>query len=260
MSEKDQTLKMDMAGEFPHLPHAPIVEAVIEIRARAQGVWSQEAISAWLKPKLPDYPTAHAQKEYRAEVAFGPEGATQRGVDLSLKGIRFQSTDKRQVAQFNRDGFVFSRLAPYENWNRLCGEALRLWALQSQLAKPAGVQRLGLRFVNRIVASNEAVALRDYLSVPPQPPTGLNLPFAGFLHHDAFAVPGHPYAINLIRTIQPPVPNGTGVALILDIDVCSTQPFDAEGGMLEQRLNDMRWLKNKVFFGSVTERALEGFR
>ena len=29
---------------------------------------------------------------------------------------------------------------------------------------------------------------------------------------------------------------------------------------LDRRLREMRWLKNKVFFGSIASRALEGFR
>lgn len=55
---------MVMAGEFtiawqeqfPHLPHAPIVEAVIDIRAQAEGAWKETDVSPWLKEKLPDYP------------------------------------------------------------------------------------------------------------------------------------------------------------------------------------------------------------
>jgi len=50
------------------------------------------------------------------------------------------------------------------------------------------------------------------------------------------------------------------LALILDIDVFTTQPLELEQSMLVRRLLEMRWLKNKVFFGSVTEKALELFR
>ena len=75
------------------------------------------------------------------------------------------------------------------------------------------------------------------------------------------AVPGHPYAINVIRTIQQL--NGgvdVGVALILDIDVFTTQGFDLDNTVRERRLLEMRWLKNKAFFGSITEKAFEMFR
>ena len=51
-----------------------------------------------------------------------------------------------------------------------------------------------------------------------------------------------------------------GIALILDIDVFTTHGFELDDSVLERRLSEMRWLKNKVFFGSITEKAFEMFR
>jgi hypothetical protein len=35
--------------------------------------------------------------------------------------------------------------------------------------------------------------------------------------------------------------------------------FDLSEGSLENRLTEMRWLKNKIFFGTITEDALRSF-
>ena len=43
--------------------------------------------------------------------------------------------------------------------------------------------------------------------------------------------------------------------LILYIDVGTTKPFYLSGDGLEPHLANMRWLKNKAFFGSLSERA-----
>ena len=62
--------------------------------------------------------------------------------------------------------------------------------------------------------------------------------------------------MNIIRTIQPPAAQGgAGFGLILDIDIFTTQGFEVDEATLERRLLEMRWLKNKVFFGSVTPKA-----
>lgn len=255
------SVTINLSESFPHLPRAPIVEAVIEIRARAQTPWEEPAISACLKPKLPDYPAAHAQHEFREEVTVDQQGKTEHvHHDLGLKGLRFQSADKLHVVHFNRDGFVFSRLQPYDHWEQFSGEAIRLWQLHCELAKPCEIERLGLRFINRILIAAEEVRLEDYLKVSPQAPPGLDLAFAGFIHHDTLVVPGHEYGVNLIRTIQPQVPDGGGIGVILDIDVYTTQPFEFEAGLLKHRLAEMRWLKNKVFYGSITDKAVERFR
>ena len=49
-------LKIDPAQEFPHLARAPIVEAALEIRARAEAPWEELALLEQLKARLPDYP------------------------------------------------------------------------------------------------------------------------------------------------------------------------------------------------------------
>ena len=48
-------------------------------------------------------------------------------------------------------------------------------------------------------------------------------------------------------------------ALIVDNDVFRAQLLQLDQETLTQRLQEMRWLKNKLFFSSITELALERF-
>ncbi len=156
---------------------------------------------------------------------------------------------------------MFSRLEPYIDWEQLSGEGLRLWAIFKELAQPVEIRRVGLRFINRIQLPPGELRFEDYIQSPPAPPGGLELPFLGFMQHDTLAVPGYPFAVNVIRTIQPPPSAGaSGIALIFDIDVFTTQAFELDNSVLSHRLLEMRWLKNKVFYGSITQKALEMFR
>ena len=162
---------------------------------------------------------------------------------------------------FNRDGFVFSRLEPYTEWRHLSDEALKLWKMFKDMANPIAINRIGLRYINRIQLPPGELHFEDYIQPAPVPPSGLVLPFHGFMHHDRLAVPGHPYGINVIRTIKPSAGNGgTGVGVILDIDVFTDQEFELDEVKLVHRLLEMRWLKNKAFFGSVTGKTIERFR
>lgn len=253
-------LDIDLTEPFPHLTRAPIVEAVIEIRARAESPWEEEVVVQQLKSRLPDYPTLTSQSQFRQQIKFEfdqpPEAATH---SLGWKGVQLQSADKVHIAQFKQDGFVFSRLPPYESWDQLYAEAMRLWQLHLELARPSEAQRIGLRFIDRIVLPSQEMLFEKYIQSSPHPVQGLDLMLVGFFHQDTLAVPGHPYAVNVIRTIQPE-PSARGMAIILDIDVYTMQALDLGQGLLERRLLEMRWLKNKVFFSSVTPEALEMFR
>ncbi len=254
-------IRIDTREAFPHLTNAPIVEAVIEIRALTEVTWDETLITAQLKGKLPDYPNVQSQQEFRHEVKleFGQK-ASDAILDLGWKGLIFKSVNKVHIAQFNRDSFLFSRLQPYDSWKQFCDEGLRLWQLHMNLAKPTEIQRVGLRFINRMGLSLDE-QLEDYLQILPQKPQGLDLPIGSFFHHEVLGVPGYPYAINIRRTIQlPDKTTDKKIGLILDIDVFTIQPFEPKTGIIEQYLAEMRWLKNKVFYGNITPKAIEVFK
>lgn len=255
-------LKIDVTEHFPHLEHAPIVEAIIEIRTRVDTPWEESALREQVKAKLPSYPNIISQKEFHHEVKMKADQPPEQIFhDLGWKGLRFQSADGRCIAQFNRDGFIFSRLSPYESWDQFKEEAMRLLNVYVELATVLEVQRLGVRFINRITLPPGEVRLGDYLVVPPQPPGGLDLEIMSFFHQDSLLVTGHPYAINIAKTVQPPLGSeADGGGLILDIDVFTTEPLEQHPDVIDRRLAEMRWLKNKVFYSSLTEEALEGLK
>jgi uncharacterized protein (TIGR04255 family) len=254
--------RIDLTETFPRLAHAPIAEAVIEMRARAEVPWEELSIRGRLAPLLPGYPNIESQSEFKHEMQFGPgQDTVQRHRNLGWRGLRCESSDHVHIAQFNRDGFVFSRLRPYDHWEQFYAEAMRLWKIYQDLATPSGIQRLGLRFINRIELPVDGPRPADYLRMPSEVLTGMPLPRAGFFHRDVLAVPGYPYIVTIVRTVQPIQVSGSkGFGLLLDIDVFSTEPFDLRDDLLSQRLIEMRWLKNKAFFGSITEQALETFQ
>jgi uncharacterized protein (TIGR04255 family) len=260
-------LNIDLGEEFPHLARAPIVESVIDFRARAESAWEETDVMAKLKMALPEYPKSKSLRGFTVSMPIqfsvgpdhasaSPSAAPATPQDRGWLGLRFESEDGLNLATFARDGFSFSRLQPYKDWKQFGREALRLWTIHQGIAAPSELQRIGVRAINRLDVPVQGLAFDEYLRGMPGPPAGLAT--SGFMYHDVLSVPGHPYAISLIRTIQAPEGEAaTSIGLILDIDVLCPGPLVPEAGKLEKRLAEMRWLKNRVFFGSVTERALD---
>lgn len=244
---------IDVDEKFPALPHAPSVEAIIDIRATPVNQPDEESLKNFVQKKFCDYQFRDSQREIQYQVTVSPSQPQNQTIqDRGWKGLRFQSKDQKYIAQFNRDGFTLSRLEPYQSWDLFRTEAMRLWDGYAEFVKPEQIHRIGLRYVNRIQLPAGELNFEDYLYVAPSTPKVLDLPVSGFMHQDAVIVPEYPYAVNIIRTMQPPNPLiGAGYSLILDIDVFTTQPFDYDEIRLKSHLTEMRWLKNKVFFGSV---------
>jgi uncharacterized protein (TIGR04255 family) len=253
-------MKIDVTEQFELLPRAPIVEAVIQVHARPETSWEEKDILACLKPKLSEFEKSFSRNNMKPEVqldaAHPPQVAAE---NLGWYGLLCESKD--QSVQFNRDGFVFSRLQPYQSWDQFFADAMRLWKIYLETARPMEMQRIGLRFINKIQLPPKEVDFEKYIQPYPEPPFDLDLPFLSFFHHDTLAVPGHPYAINIIRTIQPAInPQADGIGLIVDIDAFTTQSLEIKEGVLVERLAELRWLKNKTFFGSITPEAMGLFR
>jgi hypothetical protein len=96
-----QALKIDLTEQFSPLSHAPIAEAVIEMRAQAEVPWEESGIRSQLAPLLPGYPKIESQSEFEHEMQFGPgQDTVQRHRDLGWRGLRCESADHVHIAQF----------------------------------------------------------------------------------------------------------------------------------------------------------------
>lgn len=244
---------------FPKLDFAPSVEAIIHWQAPATKTLKQSELSAQLAERLPDYPTR--QTQYAAEFsALGRvDGSSQITHNSQWNGFRLQSTDERYVVQFAPANVVFSRLKPYEGWKVFQKEAMKIWDVFLALAEPAAIERLGVRFINRISLINNDLP-SEYLQKVQPSPSGLDLPTESFFYQDTYQVPGYPYRINWGRTVQSQQPDSQqDKALLVDIDVYTVKPFSIDRELLMERLAEMRWLKNKVFFSCITDKALAQF-
>jgi uncharacterized protein (TIGR04255 family) len=249
--------RLDLAEAFPHLPAAPVVEAVIHWTAKLNKPLVPEAFRRQLEQRLGgDYPKILVQKELRMFAQVDAEG-TSTQQRSGWRGFRLESADGRYIAQFNNDGLVFSRLAPYETWERFSAEGRRLWNVFCELGAISEVQRLGVRYINRFPLSRPSDAAR-FLQRPPQCLEHLGLPSSGFLFVSKHDVPHQPFQIEVTQTVQPPTPPATdGFGLILDIDVFTTRGFQCDGDELDKFLATMRWLKNKTFFALISDEAVE---
>ena len=258
--KKKQKFKIDLGEIFEKLPKAPIVEAVIHWRAQPSQKLIPKTFLNQLRERLPDYPVVQPQHELEINHQMGPSGAT-LSQSHAWQAFQFASVDQINVAQFGRNGLVVSRLAPYEHWELFREEALRLWQVYSDLAAPPEVQRLGVRYINLIPIDSIAQAGKLLAKLPAFPGT-FELTLDQFTNQTKFEVPNKEYALNLIQTIQPAPPNAEHrLNLIVDIDVfTSSATVPNDESERNRMLAEMRWIKNKSFFGLFTKSAIEQFR
>jgi len=176
-------------------------------------------------------------------------------------GYLYRSADGTAAVQSKPDGIAFSRLKPYRDWDSTLTEAWKLWRLYSAQFKPARVKRLATRFINQLALPGPQVDFDDYLLIAPKLPEGVPNTLAAF--SSAVTMPTlAPSTVGTVRTTYPAAAEAVGntIPVVLDIDIIRECDFDpSDDAAILKALQDLRPIKNLLFFGSLTDKAVELF-
>lgn len=249
-------------------PHAPIVEALIDVRVEA----NPSLELADLRATRPDDATYDASEDVFAlsgHLAIGPDQVSSGGTREHV-GFLYKSTDGKQLWQARLNGFLYSRLAPYDTWATFIAEALRLWDRYEEIAKPVAVHQLGVRYINRITFPPGPVKLEDFLRTYPEVSRDLPQEIEGYFFNLRLPMRDLNAHVNLISTIvtegefrDPARPDDVPPqSVILDIDAQRASFTELEhpsAGWLAAELETLRHAKNRVFEASITEKTREMF-
>ena len=241
-----------MARPRAHLTHAPIAEAVLDLRVlRREGIDANQfsGLAATLGPEYGQSAPMHS-----IEARFGIERGRPVGPTQVQEAVGWVYQTDGAIVQFRVDGFTFSKIEPYTSWEQVFREADRLWRIYVQIARPLEISRVAVRYINRLRLPGPS-ELRLYLEAPPVLPPPIPQAVREFLTR-VVVDDGNDASAILIQALEASLDPAT-VPLLLDIDAfreVSLPPDDPSvAGIFEQ----LRRLKNDIFFASVTERTVE---
>jgi uncharacterized protein (TIGR04255 family) len=242
-----------------HLSRAPITEALLDLRAvlaRDFDVKGLEDIHDAIRDL---YPKKDERRVGEFELIVNPgEDPKALPKRKGIHGYFFKSADDKRIVQCMRDGFTLNWLKPYESWEGLRDEAKKLWSIYCQSARPTSVTRIALRYINRLDIPLPLRDFSDFLTAPPSVPAALPQGVISFLSrvvtHDPSTSANAVITQAMEALVTPEV-----APIVLDIDVYREVALAAESNDIWAIFEQLRQLKNKVFFESVTENTLELF-
>lgn len=238
-----------------HLKNAPITEALIDFRVKLK---SDFDIKKFLSVKA-DLSNSYPKSEPRRLItgAFGMEKGklfVQPPKDEGIRGYFYKSEDEKNVVQFRMDGFTFSRMHPYTEWESVISEAKRLWEIYYSIASPEIIERIAVRTINRLDIKLPINDFNEYLVAPPIVPSSLPQAVSQFLTR--MVIHGGDKVINLVQAMEPSA-DESKMTIILDIDVFKVSTSGLDVSSIWSEFEELHELKNKVFFESITEKAAE---
>lgn len=240
------------------LSKPPITEALIDIRIEPEG--DVEASTFCVDPtRLPgEFVAREEQQLFQGRFAVH-EGSLvpPETADLGVRGYIYKSRDGFDIGQFRVDGFTYNRLAPYTGWESVRTLALDLWQFYRELAGQAQASRIALRYINRMGLHGET-DLELWLSSPPRAPTEVPGTLAGFLTRTQTQEPDEGWCSNVVTTLEG-TPGSEISAIILDIDVYKATVEASEAEAVGDVLDELRKMKNALFFGLITQRAAQEY-
>lgn len=244
-------------AKYTHLENAPITEALIDIRVKMREDLTVEQLESIYNSISGQYPDKKVRHKWEGKFEFKKgELPVSLGTE-TIDGYIFTSTDQKQIFQARLDGFTFSRLKPYETWERLRDEAYRLWQKYREVVSPE-ITRVALRYINKMEFPLPIKDFSDYLTAAPIVPEGLPQGVSSFLTRVVIHEPSIDAAAIITQALEQVV-NPNLVPLILDIDVFKQKSEGISEKDAWDTLEKLRHFKNKIFFESITEKAKEIF-
>jgi uncharacterized protein (TIGR04255 family) len=244
-----------MAQPRQHLQNAPIVEAVIDFRVIREPQISPELFASLGSVIGAKY--SRADSILSIEARFGIDRGrlidpAQHKADL---GWKYQAGT--EVAQFRVDGFTFSKIEPYTSWDEVFGEAFRLWEVYLRLANAKQVSRIAVRYINRIRVTENG-NINEFLVAPPMLPAPIPPVIRDFLTRVHIADDKRSSAAVIVQALEPQLEPNV-MSLLLDIDA-----YHEDGAVLvptdpglPSLFEQLRQLKNEIFYASITEKTAE---
>lgn len=244
------------------MENAPILEAIVSLQCDSSAEIDLPAIETLAKNHFHDaYPRLEQLVQAEATFTLPPEGEPDSKIHHQVNGFRLlDKSPPSEVLHFTPQAFSFNKLRPYSNFDELQKNIANGWRFYIEHFRPEVVQRIGLRYVNRIELplKNQHLELADYFKTMPKLPASEAQQFVGFFQTLRFECTETGYLTQVALATQEPKDGLYPVVMDVESFAQTTQKpqsFDAYSDIIEK----LRHLKNLHFYDNLTKACLELF-
>ena len=245
----------DGIENFEIFPKAPIKEAIFEIGYKNIGKGRVAEIEAAHDDFKAHYPDKKEIQTFKHEMMFGEEGAEFVAKSSQVIGYQFWATNRNELHTCKTDGFSYNKLEPYIDGTSAIKKTMDGWEKFSSRITGLEVDRLSVRNLNVINIPFTKFDLEDYVMLFSVLPGALqNNTITNFFFNTSISFPENDA---LCEITMSPQASGKGVSIVLDIHA-QKRVFNKVD--LQNELNSLKTIKDKVFFSIITEKCKELFR
>ncbi len=228
----------------------PVVEALVELFFEGS-TWDITAPGSFYERVKDRFPKKGQREQVELEVALRPGGANARMESGGRRAV-FKSEDESRWVQVGGDVLVVNQLRPYPHFEAWSPTLFKMLAIYRELAQPANISRLGLRYINRVTIPRLSFKLEHYFRAFVDIPDDLSDGHEEFLMRVQLRPPhsGH----RLLFTLGTAQPEKAGSASLL-LDLYDTVTLDEEGSfdLVRERLDEAHANVEHTFERAITD-------
>jgi uncharacterized protein (TIGR04255 family) len=243
-------------------PRAPIQEALLDLQVQLPEGSVDEVLISFQDGIEERFPTKKDIKRITQNFELSPQNGIQTfSTPVICQGYQYISDSNQKIVQARSDGFTFNKLRPYSDWKTFSEEAHELWKKYVEVVKPISINRIGLRYINRIEIPIPFSDFREYCLLFPDFPQEIPQKLSEFFMRFATPSPGeHNISTVVNLTFEPVTNDSLMLPLIFDIDTFSlTGKLDPKDSLTWTIVDELREIKNQIFDSSLTEKCKKLF-
>jgi uncharacterized protein (TIGR04255 family) len=228
----------------------PITEAVIEIRF--EPLTDRKIIDRVKSRFEQKYP--FATEGQSIEVAVTETGAKST---VGFDSYKLLAADGCDLILLKANGLTTVRQPPYEGWEKLFDQARENWAVLYRILGYRRIDRIGVRYVNRIDVPDDGqvVDISKYLQFSPQVPPSLGAePMVGYAVN-VVAPLGKDKLKLILNSSSVPSPLVKTASFVLDIDISREVDLPQKDEDIWALIDRIREYKNSMFEALITDEA-----
>ncbi len=232
----------------------PIQEAVFNLQVRSGRPFDENMFDEFVKKNhyTSIGPTRNIDIDVDTHTISKPE----------ITGYKcISQQDNKQVVQFNKHGFSFSRLREYNGWNKNYKEALNLWREYCKIRDVEAITKVATRFVNQFhtpIFTKPEEYFNSYIKYNDQISPAWNQVFYKLLVSHSYGIKSQIMFDGRVNQ------SSQRVDIIFDIDVFADNLGlslkDEDTDSLENLFCKMRDIKNDIFEKSITDQTRRLFQ
>lgn len=147
---------------------SPIIEVVCELIFTETSPWNADTPLAFFEQVKESYPRFAPEARINFQIEPTDSGTDTGAAKFQVDPLMlFTHNDGAASVQLSRRLLAINRFAPYPSWSTLQPMIAQVVDAYRAVGKPDGIDRIGLRYINRIVLPSASAGLRTYLTVYP---------------------------------------------------------------------------------------------